>query len=619
MTKKLLAVCLLVALALMALPVLAQVNPAETVPFDHWAYDAVQKLVDQGIIIGYPDGTFRGNRAMTRYEFAMAISRLLDAIAKNPNLIGKVGPQGPPGAPGPNGTGGTAGAPGAVGPPGAPGAVGPAGTVNPDDVKAVCQKLCDEFKKELKDLKDNLDYMQDDLYNLTDRVTALEKMGGPKVTGWIDYRIGLATQQGNVLSGDLAVASADSGHSSSLEFGRNEFDNLTGKIGIEGKVTKDLTARAILKGRDTNPGQNAMWLQGYGQQIVPVDGFTSKLGHKADLPGGDIFGGIGFHSAEDIWLDEANLDFTWAGSARSIVGRQFQSYGLGLLVNNARQSQQGIRCFKDNLLGTGIGFDSFVGGADYTFASPLDGAGQLFGDGYASVRLAYKGASYSVGGNWLINGVGGERGWSADAWARFWGGRELQVEWATMQRDLLGHAYSTHSDPTALMANVDIWKGRNWGLKGYYSRTDAEYNPFYSTVNPYFELYGDENGRLWVPWERWLRNPLVMPNLSVLGGRLNFKLASWDWMAQYYALHGNSDWWGETLWGNPVGQRILESHESNSRAPYNRLWAVSAKKAVAEGVDVNLTYAEELVESSTKSDPRAIDARLAVLGVAVGF
>jgi len=99
MAKYAIVVCVLIAFAV---PCFAQANPAETVPFDHWAYDAVQKLVDQGIIIGYPDGTFRGNRVMTRYEFAMAISRLLDVL---PRLVtpGPAGPEGPAGPAGPSG------------------------------------------------------------------------------------------------------------------------------------------------------------------------------------------------------------------------------------------------------------------------------------------------------------------------------------------------------------------------------------------------------------------------------------------------------------------------------------------------------------------------------------
>ncbi|MGC9317621.1 MAG: S-layer homology domain-containing protein, partial [Armatimonadota bacterium] len=63
-------VAVLALAMLIAVPAFAQTSPADTVPFDHWAYDAVQQLVEEGIIIGYPDGTFKGDRAMTRYEFA---------------------------------------------------------------------------------------------------------------------------------------------------------------------------------------------------------------------------------------------------------------------------------------------------------------------------------------------------------------------------------------------------------------------------------------------------------------------------------------------------------------------------------------------------------------------
>lgn len=46
-----------------------------------WAFQALQSLVERyGVIAGYPDGTFRGNRAMTRYEFAAGINSALDKI-----------------------------------------------------------------------------------------------------------------------------------------------------------------------------------------------------------------------------------------------------------------------------------------------------------------------------------------------------------------------------------------------------------------------------------------------------------------------------------------------------------------------------------------------------------
>ncbi len=50
------------------------------VPLDHWAYDAVEALRDQGLIIGFPDESFRGDCPLTRYEFSMLISRLMDTI-----------------------------------------------------------------------------------------------------------------------------------------------------------------------------------------------------------------------------------------------------------------------------------------------------------------------------------------------------------------------------------------------------------------------------------------------------------------------------------------------------------------------------------------------------------
>ena len=46
-----------------------------------WAFQALQSLVERyGVIAGYPDGTYRGNRAMTRYEFAAGLNAALDRI-----------------------------------------------------------------------------------------------------------------------------------------------------------------------------------------------------------------------------------------------------------------------------------------------------------------------------------------------------------------------------------------------------------------------------------------------------------------------------------------------------------------------------------------------------------
>lgn len=54
---------------------LADVQPQD------WAFQALQTLVERyGVIAGYPDGTFKGNRAITRYEFAAGLNAALDRI-----------------------------------------------------------------------------------------------------------------------------------------------------------------------------------------------------------------------------------------------------------------------------------------------------------------------------------------------------------------------------------------------------------------------------------------------------------------------------------------------------------------------------------------------------------
>lgn len=75
---KKLVVLLAVALAFGVASLAAQTFP--DVPWDHWAYDAVATLAEKGIIVGYPDGYFKGNRPLTRYEFACALRNALERI-----------------------------------------------------------------------------------------------------------------------------------------------------------------------------------------------------------------------------------------------------------------------------------------------------------------------------------------------------------------------------------------------------------------------------------------------------------------------------------------------------------------------------------------------------------
>ncbi len=64
------------------------------VPENHWAYEYVAKLAGNGIIKGYPDGTFQGDRTMTRYEFAAMLYRAMqNGAAIDSQLLAEFKPE----------------------------------------------------------------------------------------------------------------------------------------------------------------------------------------------------------------------------------------------------------------------------------------------------------------------------------------------------------------------------------------------------------------------------------------------------------------------------------------------------------------------------------------------
>jgi hypothetical protein len=77
-------------------------RPFEDVKPGHWAYQAAADLHARGVITGYPDGHFNGQRTLTRYEFAVALKRALDGIvgdSKSPKADAqRSGPLSTPGA-----------------------------------------------------------------------------------------------------------------------------------------------------------------------------------------------------------------------------------------------------------------------------------------------------------------------------------------------------------------------------------------------------------------------------------------------------------------------------------------------------------------------------------------
>ena len=68
-----------------------QSNMFPDVPANHWAYEAVNDMAKRGLVIGYEDGQFKGDRTMTRYEFAMIVERAIQKAKElNTSIDGRL-------------------------------------------------------------------------------------------------------------------------------------------------------------------------------------------------------------------------------------------------------------------------------------------------------------------------------------------------------------------------------------------------------------------------------------------------------------------------------------------------------------------------------------------------
>lgn len=142
--------------------------PFADVPKEHWAYDAVNTLAQRGIVIGYPDGTFGGKRAMTRYEFAVAIARMIPQVEQQ--IKDAVAGITPGTTTGPDMTGYVK--------------TGDLNNYVTKDDFDTLKKLVDQFAPELQMLQVDVAGVRKDLDALTGRVAKIEEeLARVKITG----------------------------------------------------------------------------------------------------------------------------------------------------------------------------------------------------------------------------------------------------------------------------------------------------------------------------------------------------------------------------------------------------------------------------------------------------
>jgi len=305
--------------------------PAD-VPWDHWAYDAIGELYDAGLIEGYPDGTFKGSRNLTRYEFAMALARLLyhiddimpDVGAGTPGErgpMGEPGPTGPKGPEGPKGDTGEQGPKGDKGDKGDPGPPGPQGEVDPEELASAInrilderdlvnatelaeaiQKLRDEFRPELDDLSDRVDVLANDVDALEKRVKALEDKP-ETVTGILTYDFGAT------VSGASASAAFSNVNSS------NFYNAAEVVLAFYRRINSNTTAAVVLFDCDNGGFTDAP------NFVAPARNFMVPDAAWVKIPDTSVLG--------------VDSDLT--------VGRQYMRYGYGLTFDNDAFSTDGVR------------------------------------------------------------------------------------------------------------------------------------------------------------------------------------------------------------------------------------------------------------------------------------
>ncbi len=427
------------ALGLLPKGLAAQEAPKD-VPITHWAYDAVRELYRLGVLEGYPDGTFKGRQPMTRYEFALAVKRLLDAIREKPEirelLRGPAGPQGPAGPAGPQGP---------AGPP------GPPGKVDEDRVRAIVRDLIREFEPELKRLGARVD-------ELEARVKALEEgQVRPGVAG-VPLNISLSYVQDIDSNRDVA-------RPASLQWPRDRLGYHRIDISTERQIDENWKGYAWLTWihgtstpRDTNALEvNELYLQGHARLFLLGD-TTVTAGRQRVKFGQGFLLDTHFGAVDGVRLDTRRLGLDWTFVLADVPDGGLNGY------NN-----------------------SFNFNRPILFPAPVPPNDGLFG--LRVSRSFLGGERLKLGANWLATGARDYLAYGADLTLRLFAGNilpEIRAEWVRSLRNMTrvparGNLYFVDADifKTSRITLAVSWTDITGGFAGHAATI---YNPFAVTA-----------------------------------------------------------------------------------------------------------------------------------------
>ncbi len=477
----------------------------QDVPRDHWAYAALQKLAAAGIVEGNPPaGAYQGPRAMTRYEFAVAIARLLDKIQPGgitdlsevnnrlTNLEGRAVPD-----------------------------------VTRAQVNDLIAALQREFRDELARLGGRVGILEDRVGALETRVTPPPRL---TITPAILHQTGYANYINNSTGGrtflnPLNLFGVVNGSAGGLNFGgltANPF-NITPRIDdtgadqtnkkfsytdLEIRLTDRVSERLSLSAavRSLGSNQEDPWAGDSQGRVYLREAFASvDLSNKKALGISNLTATLGrqrskiaqglLYDNELSPTDQLRTDFNIGPLAlTTFIGTTNNVTGLGTVGLDPYVTQGSVFYMNTGVAGnnTAVGFPGFgvntTTGAISADFNPFvaDDNENLIRASANVFRLA--GQPVSVGYSRMFDGFRGQKGDSLDLTIPLFN-RTVGIEYVRGLQYASGN--DTPGNPKAYIATVPVLRTGIIDLNFAYGKADDDFEyGVISSANPYARSYG---------------------------------------------------------------------------------------------------------------------------------
>jgi len=546
------------------------------VPQNHWAYEAINKLSQAGIIEGMPNGTYMGNKPMTRYEFAVAVARILDKVG-GAGASGAQGEQGPQGPQGPAG------------------AVGPAGQI-PDVSQFVKRKeltdainaLRNEFAPELKALGVRVDDLDKRVTDIENRLAKPPKL---TITPSMLFRAGSSNYNLSKAPASLSGQGAD--FEDDFFNTQHQYSYMDFSLRLADRVSDNVTLNAEIRSLT-------------GNQEDPI-GLINNLGSIAGGIGGigGLGGTIGLNT--NFYLRQANAVVD-LNHFKLIAGRQHTKIAQGLLYDNdylptdqfqgmfsigpvnvdafigSTNNNLGVAPYQ--LSGPALVFAALGGPNGYTgLPTYAGGGGGIAGIG-SSVRLEdseslvhgsldlfkIAGKPVQLGASYLFSGVADQKGWGADLTLPLFN-RNVGIEYVNQKQ----YADGTNSNGAAYNITVPVLRTKSVDLDVAYGKANDDYEYFLSSAaNPY--------ARTWA--ETIFDRPIALgaPLINGTGGGLGAPLMT---VKKAWDINGTLRFIKKL----PINLRWYNAKGSDD-VDLGNVWSVGTNYQLTQGLDLELKYGQ---------------------------